>query len=178
MEETKIYTVTPIYWTAEYNDEIAEAYRLLKDQERKIFDLAWHEDNPEGVMRYIEDQVRNNMVFIVKSEDKVAGVFMLENFRTYKNTILACDIHCAISKKFWGEKARNVCKAFAEFLKQEYNINRVIANVPQCGYGVIKLLKSVGFKHEGTVKKVLVFKDKDGNDKLYDGLIYGLDLEE
>ena len=178
MEETKIYTVTPIYWTADYNYEIEEAYRLLKDQERKIFDLAWEEDNPNGVMAYIEDQIKNNMVFAVKDDDVVTGIFILENFRTYKNTILACDIHCAIRKKYWGQTARDICGVFADFLKKEYNINRVIANVPQCGYGVIKLLKSVGFKHEGTVKKVLVFKDKDGNDKLYDGLIYGLDLEE
>lgn len=177
MIENKMYTTIPISWEEKYYKEIQEVYRMLKDQERKIFDLAWYEDNPGGVMMYVQEQIVSNNVFVVKVDDEIAGMFILENPRSYKGRILHCDIHCAIRKKFWGQEARNICNCFKDYLKN-CNINRLIANVPQCGYGVIKLLKNIGFKHEGTVKRILVFKDKDGNEKLYDSLIYCLDLEE
>lgn len=178
MVETKEYIVDNIVWDTMYEREISEVYRLLKDQERKIFDLAWFEDNQDGIMGYVEDKVKDGGVFVIRDNDIIAGMFILDNPRTYKDYVIACDVHCAISKKYWGKDSRDVCNAFKEYLKANHNIKRLIANVPQCGYGVIKLLKNIGFKHEGTIKKVLVFKDKNNNDKLYDGLVYGLDLEE
>lgn len=177
MIENKTYSILPIFWEENYDKEIQEVYRMLKDQEKKIFDLSWYQDNPGGVMDYVEEQVSKGNVFVAKCDDDICGMFILENPREYNGRILFCDIHCAIRKKYWGQEARNICNTFKNFLKYS-NINRLIANVPQCGYGVIKLLKNIGFKHEGTVKRVLVFKDKNGNEKLYDSLIYALDLED
>ena len=54
------YTTYPIYWEKEYEKEIAEVYRLFKDQERKIFDLSWHEANPDGLMDFIEDIIQKD----------------------------------------------------------------------------------------------------------------------
>ena len=56
-------------------------------------------------------------------------------------------------------------KLIYHYLFTNYNIKKVIAQVPQCGYGVIKLLKDIGFKHEGTLKQALLFLDKNNKPK-------------
>lgn len=158
-----------------------EVYRLLKDQEKKIFDLSFYEglgDDP--IMAYVEDKITNEVVFVIKDTEanKVAGVFILEDLRPYKDVVLYGRVHCVICKKYWGKGSRDICSSFLEYLKANTKILRLIAEVPQNAYSLIKILKSIGFRHEGTIKKVLVFKDKNGNEKLYDEMLYGLDLEE
>ena len=148
--EEKQYVTTPILWTKEFENEISEVYRLFKDQENKIFDLAWHDENPN----------------------------VLVNPNIFRNVVLSIEAHCAISKRYWGKTSRDVMNSFKEYLRNNFNINRIIATVPQCGYGVIKLLKNIGFRHEGTIKRVLVYNDKNNQPKLYDKLIYALDMEE
>lgn len=172
------YVTYPIYWEKEFEKEIAEVYRLFKDQERKIFDLSWHEANPDGLMDFIEDIIKEASVFVVKDNETIAGAFILTDPKIYKDVAIHIDTHCAVSKKYWGPDSREVCKSFIDYLKKNFKINRLLASVPQCGYGIIKLLKNMGFKHEGTIKKALIYKDKHDEDKLYDKLIYALDLEE
>ena len=53
-----------------------------------------------------------------------------------------------------------------------YPINRIEAFVPSHNFGVIKLLKDVGFTIEGTLKNRLIYKDKNGNEKYYNQLVY------
>ena len=176
--EEKQYVTTPILWTKEFENEISEVYRLFKDQENKIFDLAWHDENPNGLMDFIENIIRQELVFVVKDGDRVAGAFILVNPNIFRNVVLSIEAHCAISKRYWGKTSRDVMNSFKEYLRKNFNINRIIATVPQCGYGVIKLLKNIGFRHEGTIKRVLVYNDKNNQPKLYDKLIYALDMEE
>lgn len=176
MEENLV--TTPIFWDKTFENEIAEVYRLFKDQEKKIFDLTWFEENPNGIMDFIEDIIKNNNVFVVKDNDVVAGAFIIIDPKYYKDTILFANVHCSVSKKYWGKKSREVSKCFIKFLKDNFKINKLIAEVPQCGYGIIKLLKNVGFIHEGTIKKVLIYNNKDNEPKLYDKLIYSLDMED
>ena len=60
-----------------------------------------------------------------------------------------------------------------EFIEENfYPINRLEARVPSNNFGVIKLLKDVGFKIEGTLKNRLIYKDKYGKEKYYNQLIY------
>lgn len=174
------FEVIPLEWDTTYEKEISEVYRILKDQEKKIFDLTWYEDNPTGVMGYVESMVKNETVFLIRDlpTGNTAGVFMIEKVRPYKNTIIYGQVHCIIPKKYWGSTSRDICEAFKTFLKVNYPIKRLIAEVPQNAYSVIKLLKAMGFRHEGTIKRVMVYIDKNGNEKLYDSMIYGLDLEE
>lgn len=65
-------------------------------------------------------------------------------------------------------------ETFKDYAVINFNIRKFIATVPQCGYGIIKLLKDLGFQHEGTMKENLVYLDKNNNPKLYDELVYGL----
>lgn len=175
------FEIQLLSWSPEYSEDIMEVYRLLKDQEKKIFDLSFYEGlGDEPIMAYVEDKVTNDLVFVVKDTEakKVAGVFMLEDCRPYKDVVLYARVHCVICKKYWGKGSKSLCNEFLTYLKENTKIKRLIAEIPQNAYSLIKILKSIGFNHEGTIKKVLVFLDKNGNEKLYDEMYYGLDLEE
>ena len=174
-----MYKISIVEWDNLNEEYIREVYRLLKEQEKKVFDLSFYEGlGEEPILEYVQDMVENNLVFIVEDTQagKVAGVFMLEDLRPYKDVVLYAKIHCVIGKKYWGKKSKEVCEAFKSYLQRETNIQRLIAEIPQNAYSLIKILKSVGFTHEGTVKRVLVYLDKNGNEKLYDEMLYGLDL--
>lgn len=51
-------------------------------------------------------------------------------------------------------------------------LNRLEAFVPSNNFGIIKLLKDVGFKIEGTLKNRLLFKNKKGEPTHYNELVY------
>ena len=71
-----------------------------------------------------------------------------------------------------GKEARRICKEFRKFLEDNFKIKKIIAEVPQCKYGVIKLIKDMGMVHEGTIKECMLYNDKKGQPKWYDKLIY------
>lgn len=174
----KTYITYPIVWGKEYEKEIQEVYRLFKDQEKKIFDLTWY-DAGNNLMDFIEELVKDGGVFVTKDfeSNKIAATFVLVDPVIFREVVLYANVHCAVSKAYWGKEARSISANFISHLEDNYKINRLIASVPQCGYGIIKLLKNMGFLHEGTVKRVLPYLDKNSEVKLYDKLIYSLDLQ-
>lgn len=171
------FVIVPIVWSPVYQKEIEEIYRMLKDQEHKIFDLTWY-DMGGDILNYVEGRIKEDAVFVVKNKDDICAFFMLENPRTFKNVITRVEVHTSVRKKYWGKSSREIMNTFRNYLFTNYNIKKVIAQVPQCGYGVIKLLKDIGFKHEGTLKQALLFLDKNNKPKYYDELIYSLTNEE
>ena len=172
-----MYEVIRVRWQPEYQEDIQEIYRMFKDQERKIFPLTTY-FNGGNVMDLVEEMCENDFVFLIKEDDTPCGVFVLESPQIFGNIITRVDVHCAIRRPYWGAKAREICKLFRQYLHDNYLIKKLIAEVPQCGYGVIKLLKDMGFKHEGTMKEATVYNDKNGNPKFYDALIYSLTRED
>ena len=172
-----MYEVIRVRWQPEYQEDIQEIYRMFKDQERKIFPLTTY-FNGGSVMDLVEEMCENDFVFLIKDDEVPCGVFVLESPQAFNNIITRVDVHCAIRRPFWGAKAREICRMFVDYLHDNYPIKKLIAEVPQCGYGVIKLLKDMGFKHEGTMKDATIYNDKNGNPKFYDALIYSLTRED
>ena len=61
------FEIQLLSWSPEYSEDIMEVYRLLKDQEKKIFDLSFYDGlGDEPIMAYVEDKVTNDLVFVVK----------------------------------------------------------------------------------------------------------------
>ena len=172
MGEYQVYQIT---WEPRYEKEIQEIYRMCKDQETKIFDLTFYEQY-QNVMDYVEIAIKSGGMFVVKNnEDDICAFFTFDsNSDTFGEIITKANIHTAIRRKYWGKTSRDICKEFLDYLAKNYYIKKIIAEVPQCGYGVIKLLKDLGFIHEGTLKQCLLYKDKNGKPKWYDQLIYSL----
>lgn len=174
------YQVYQITWKPRYEKEIQEIYRMYKDQEAKIFDLTFYEQWKD-VMEYVEYAVKSGGMFIVKDieQDDICGFYTFDsNPDTFGDIITKANVHTAIRKKYWGKQSREICKEFLDYLARNYYIKKIIAQVPQCGYGVIKLLKDLDFKHEGTLKQCLLYRDKNGKPKWYDQLIYSLTRED
>lgn len=165
-----MYEVTRVQWTPERESDIKEIYRMFKDQERKIFDLTAIDES--NVMDIVEYSIMEDTVFIVKSDDIACACFIVENPAMFKGQLIKANLHCVIRKAFWGKESRNICKAFLDFMDKYFSPIKLTAYVPQCGYGIIKLLKDMGFVHEGTLKKARLYLDKNNQPKLYDELIY------
>lgn len=165
------YKIYPIEWSPEYEREIQAVYQMFKDQESRIFDLAAYDGNT-SIMDLVEEILEENRVFIVTSNDDIMASFVLGDAVMFGNIITEVNIHCAIRRPFWGPTSREICKAMKEYLDKHYLIKKLIAEVPQCKYGIIKLLKDIGFKHEGTLKECLLYLDKNNKPKWYDKLIY------
>jgi len=172
-----MYEVIRVKWEPEFQDDIKEIYRMFKDQERKIFDLTSYYNNTT-VMDFVQKICEEDFVFIVKDNGTPVATFFLDDALVYKTLITSINIHTAIRRPYWGAKSREICKVFLDFLDEYYLIKKIIAVVPQCGYGVIKLLKDMGFKHEGTLKDGCLYKDKNDKPKFYDTLIYSRTRED
>ena len=160
---------------------VKEIYRLHKEQANKLFDLSSGIDTDEDILDMINDNISNNVVLIVidRENSRYAGCLIFDCIKLFDGEIINCGVHIVISKRYWGKESRRIIKDCYRFLKENIKpIKRMECNVPSNNFGIIKLLKDVGFKIEGTCKKRLVFKDKHGNPKLYDELCYSnLDLE-
>lgn len=177
MITTSEYEVVQVFNDLQYKNEIEEIYRMLKDQERRIFDLPFY-DCKGNVMDYVLSNVKKGGIFVIKKHNNVCAFFMLEDPKTFGNIITRCKVHIAIRKSYWGKPSREICNVFKDYLTKHYYIKKIIAEVPQCGYGVIKLLKDLGFKHEGTLKDGTMYLDKNNKPKFYDELIYSLTRED
>lgn len=165
------YIIYPIKWDEIYQPDIQAMYQMFKDQESRIFSIDTYA-NYNDMLELIEDAVNNDRVFIVSKDNEAVATFILTDCELYNNIITKVNVHCAIRRKYWGKQSRCIAKAFKDYLDKYYKIKKLIASVPQCKYGIIKLLKDIGFKHEGTLKECLLFNDKNGNPKWYDELIY------
>lgn len=172
-----MYEVIRVKWEPEFQDDIKEIYRMYKDQERRIFDLASYSYGT-SVMDILQRWCEDGFVFLVKENEIPCAVFVLEGLQVFHGLITRVNIHTAIRRPYWGAKSREICKFFYQYLKENYVIKKIVAEVPQCGYGVIKLLKDMGFKHEGTLKEATIYKDKNDKPKFYDTLIYSLTRED
>lgn len=172
------YSIYSIDWTPEYENEIGAVYKMFKDQEHRIFDLTAYNSN-NTVMDFLQDMIVNDRVFVVVGDNgDVMATFILEDAIMFQDIITEVNLHCAIRRKYWGKQSREICKEFLNYLNEHYYIKKIIAEVPQCGYGVIKLLKDLGFSHEGTLKQCLLYKDRNGKPKWYDQLIYSSTRED
>ena len=160
---------------------IKELYRLHKEQANKLFDLSCGIETDEDILDVVKSAVDNDVVLMAidKTTDRYAGCFIFDDMRIYNDEIISCDVHIVISKKYWGKNSRLIIKECYKFLNDNMKpIKRMGCSVPSNNLGIIKLLKDVGFKIEGTCKGKLIYKNKSGIPTLYNELCYSnLNLE-
>lgn len=165
-------TFVPFSFHPEDERYITEMYRLCKDQERKLFDLT---EDTEDLIAYIQQCLEQpQSIYLAACEgDDVCAIFSLENIQPYKDIILEADQHVVFARHCWGKKAREIIQEYYNYLDRNLKpIKRLVACVPQHNFGVIKLLKDVGFQLEGTLRDKLLYKNKNGEVKFYNQLIY------
>ena len=160
---------------------IKEIYRLHKEQARKIFDLSCGISTDEDIMDYVKDKVEYDVVLLAvdKKTNDYAGCIILEDIRMFDDKISKLNVHLVVNKKYWGKNSRQIINDCFDFVKENMKpIVRIEAFVPANNFGIIKLLKDVGFKVEGTLKKRLVFNNKNNIPTYYNELVYSKILGE
>lgn len=173
------YAIKTLSWCKEDEALIQKLTEMFEEQKFRVFDITFWESGGT-IPGFVYNCVNDNVTFIIKDKETgdIAACFVLENIRPYKNFIVNASLHCVVDKKYWGKTSREICRLFKEYLDDHYFIYKLTACVPQCCYGVIKLLKDIGFKHEATAKRNLLYYDKNQKPKLYDELVYGLEFTE
>lgn len=174
MEQRKFDFVKVTLEPEDY-DKVKEVYRLHKEQFNKLFDLSSYVKTNDDLINLIKDRIEYDEVILVIDKDtgRYAGCITFHNIRINDDVIIDMEVHPVISKRYWGKQSRQIIEEAYKFVEDNWlPINRITARVPSHNFGVIKLLKDVGFKIEGTLKNYYIFKDKNGNNKYYNQLIY------
>lgn len=174
-ENIKEFDFLPVTFTKENLEVIEEIYRLHKDQQRKIFDLAC---GINDIMDYVEYKIKDPSAVVLavidKSNGNVASVITFEGLKFFKDVIPRCNVHIVVCRKYWGKNSREIINQAYDWVDKNMKpIHRMEARVPANNFGVIKLLKDVGFKVEGTARKTLIFFDKNNEPKYYDEILFG-----
>lgn len=163
-------------------EKVKEVYRLHKEQANKIFSLSSGISSDEDIMEVVRDNVRDNIVLLAvdTTNGKYAGMAGFDDINILNNEVLNMKCHIIVNKKYWGPESRKIIFDCFEYLKENMKpIKRLEAFVPSNNFGIIKLLKDVGFKIEGTLRNRVVYKNKDGIPTKYNELVYSkLDLGE
>lgn len=164
----------PFRFTPEDGRYVEEMYRLCKDQERKLFDATADTEDFVGFIERCLSQPNSLYLAAVNTDtDKVCAIFSLENIIYYKDIILEANQHVVFARHSWGKKAREIISRYFLYLDENLKpLKRLVACVPQHNFGVIKLLKDVGFKLEGTMQERLIYPDREGKLKFYNELMY------
>jgi RimJ/RimL family protein N-acetyltransferase len=161
---------------------VKEVYRLHKEQANKIFDLSCGIETNEDILDYIRSKIDNDIVLLAvdKTTDRYAGCLIFDNINMFNGDIISCGVHLVINKKYWGKDSRQIIKDCYKFIKENIKpIKRMECTVPSNNFGIIKLLKDVGFRIEGTMKNRLVFNNRNNVPTLYNELMYSnLNLED
>ena len=161
---------------------VKEVYRLHKEQANKLFDLSSGVKTDEDVLYVIKKTIEDDVVLIAidRENSRYAGCLIFDNIRVFNDEIISCGIHLVISKRYWGKESRRIIRDCYSYIKENFKpIKRMECNVPSNNFGIIKLLKDVGFKIEGTMKNRLVFNNRHNVPTVYNELLYSnLNLEE
>lgn len=163
-------------------ESVKEVYRLHKEQARKIFDLSCGIDTDEDILDYVKSKIENDLVLVAidKENSRYAGCLIFDNINIFDGEIISCGVHLVINKRYWGKESRQIIKDCYRFAKDNIkHIRRIECSVPSNNFGIIKLLKDVGFRIEGTMKNRLVFNNRNNVPTLYNELLYSnLNLED
>lgn len=175
MTERK-YSFVEVTLDPEDYDKIKEVYRLHKEQATRLFGLSSGVRTDEDIMDIVKDAVENNITLLAYDNEgqRYCAVIIFENIMMYDGIVANMQVHIVISKKYWGRASRDIINDAYRYVGENMKpIKRLEAFVPANNYGVIKLLKDVGFKCEGTLRDKCIYKNKAGEPTFYNELVYG-----
>ena len=156
-------------------DKVKEVYRLHKEQARKIFDLSCGISTDEEIMDYVKNKIEYEVVLLAVDTDNnnYAGVVIFEDICFFEGEITKANVHIVVNKKYWGKNSRQIIFDCYKYMSENMKpVKRLEAFVPANNFGIIKLLKDVGFKVEGTLRNRVIFKNKNDIPTYYNELIY------
>ena len=173
--EPRKYDFIKVTLEPEDYDKVKEVYRLHKEQARILFSLSSGISSDEDIMELLKSVIENEIVLLAvdTTTGKYAAMIGLDNIKMFDGYILSMGCHIVVRKKYWGPESRKIIFDFYDWLEENMKpVKRLEAFVPSNAYGVIKLLKDVGFKIEGTLRNRVVYNNKNNEPTLYNELVY------
>lgn len=156
-------------------EKVKEVYRLHKEQASKIFSLSSGVTSDEDIMEVIKNDIENNIILLAidLTNGRYSAAITFDNIQMFDGDIINMGVHIVVGKRYWGFESRKIIFDAYEYLKENMKpIKRLEAFVPSNNFGIIKLLKDVGFKIEGTLKNRVVYKNKNNIPTMYNILVY------
>lgn len=173
--EPRKYDFVQVTLEPEDYEKVKEVYRLHKEQKRLLFSLSSGISTDEEIMECLKDAIENEIVLLAidTTTGKYAGMIGLDNIKIYGDEILSMGCHLVVSKRYWGPESRKIIFDWYAYIEENMKpVRRLEAFVPSNAYGIIKLLKDVGFKIEGTLRNRLIYPNKDDVPTMYNELVY------
>ena len=173
--EPRKYDFVQVTLEPEDYEKVKEVYRLHKEQKRILFSLSSGISSDEEIMECLKDVIENQIVLLAidTTTGKYAAMIGCEDIRIFNDEIINMNCHIVVSKRYWGPESRHIIFDWYKFIEETMKpVRRLEAFVPSNAYGIIKLLKDVGFKIEGTLKNKLVYPNKDNVPTMYNELVY------
>jgi hypothetical protein len=173
--EPRKYDFVQVTLEPEDYEKVKEVYRLHKEQKRILFNLSSGISSDEEIMECLKDAIENQIVLLAidTTTGKYAAMIGCEDIRIFNDEIINMKCHIVVSKRYWGPESRKIIFDWYRFIEETMKpVRRLEAFVPSNAYGIIKLLKDVGFKIEGTLKNRLVYPNKDNVPTKYNELVY------
>ena len=173
--EPRKYDFVQVTLEPEDYEKVKEVYRLHKEQKRLLFSLSSGISTDEEIMACLKDAIENEIVLLAidMNTGKYAAMIGLDNIKMYNGEILSMGCHLVVSKRYWGPESRKIIYDWYKYIEENMKpVRRLEAFVPSNAYGIIKLLKDVGFKIEGTLRNRLVYPNKDNVPTMYNELVY------
>lgn len=173
--EPRKYDFVQVTLEPEDYEKVKEVYRLHKEQARILFSLTSGIKTDEDIMELIKDVIDREIVMLAidTTNGKYAGMIGLDDIKMHDGNIISIGCHIIVNKKYWGPESRKIVFDWYKYAEENMKpIKRYEAFVPSNAYGIIKLLKDVGFKIEGTLKNRVMYYNKDNVPTLYNELVY------
>lgn len=173
--EPRKYDFVRVSLEPEDYEKVKEVYRLHKEQARILFSLDSGIDSDEKLMELLKEVIADDIVLLAIDLEtgRYSAMIGMENIKVFNDEILSMQCHIVVSKRYWGPESRKIIYDYYSWLEDNMKpVRRLEAFVPSNAYGIIKLLKDVGFKIEGTLKNRLVYFNKDNVPTMYNELVY------
>lgn len=145
-------------------------YKNLKDRFPYPYILKDAEDWIEFCLN--QEPLTN---FAIANDKEAIGTIGAE----FKNDVYRCGVEIGywVAEKFWGKGiATSAVKAFAKYLFENYDIERVAAGVFSSNHASAQVLKKAGFKLEGTLRKAVLKEERILDLNIYSILKEDFDL--
>lgn len=151
-------TVNDQYCLSEINEGDLESYLKYYD------DSSIHDNFVANLLPYSEEKFQQYLGYISKQHEKYERVMNYGIRKSSGELIGAIEMSSAtphmvtiaywIGRDYWGQGIMTkVVKSFVDYLIRDCGIVRVQADVLTFNQGSASVLKKVGFRHEGTMRK-------------------------
>lgn len=158
-------------------EDIDFIFKLFSRTETNLYseypDLETRKEAEEMYERYMKPSSETHFRLIIELQETGEPIGTI-GFYNYTNFHMRAQIGYDLLKEYWGQGyVSEAVLGVINYGFEEVGLIRIEATVDPENKASIRVLEKTGFKHEGTMRKRYLYKDK-----LHDELWYGIIKDE